>query len=238
MLGVLLIIVGFTSEEVTAFQVDEEHIGIVRRFKPDVNIQNFDIDKFIELSLPDNLGEKLFTGDTLLTEEGGFAVVVFMDKSVAKVKPQSLLIISGNRELTTNAGDKRIDLMRGEIFLEVQPQGENDFEVSTSRSLASVKGTEFGSTSDGYTWVETGQVDLTAFNSGQTVSLFEYMYGQADVNGNNIDSGTLTEQQLSSLNEGFDELDEDLIQKEIILRFRDENGQLRELRIDVFEDVN
>lgn len=237
-LSLLLIIAGITSEGVAAFQSNDEHIGIVRRFKPDVNIQNFDIDKYIELTLPDNLGEKLFTGDTLLTEEDGFAFVMFMDKSVAKVKPNSLLIISGNRELTSNEGNTRIDLMNGEIFLEVQPQGENDFEVSTSRSLASVKGTEFGSTSEGYTWVESGQVDLTAFNSGQTVSLFENMYGQVDQNGNNIDSGTLTEQELTELNEGFDELDEDLIQKEIILRFRDANGQLREFTIDVFEDVN
>lgn len=68
LLGVMLIMVGITSEEVAAFQADEEHIGIVRRFKPDVNVQNLDIDKFIELSLPDNLGEKLFTGDTLSTQ--------------------------------------------------------------------------------------------------------------------------------------------------------------------------
>lgn len=161
-----------------------------------------------------------------------------MDRSVAKVKPQSLLIISGNRELTRNEANTRINLMNGEIFLEVQPQGENDFEVSTSRSLASVKGTEFGSTSEGYTWVQSGQVDLTAFNSGQTVSLYDNMYGQADADGNEIDSGPLSDEDLAGLNEGFDELDEDLIQKEVILRFRDANGQLRELRIDVFEDVN
>jgi hypothetical protein len=229
---------GMASSEVAAFQSEEQHIGIVRRFKPDVNISNLDIDKYIELTLPDNLGEKLFTGDTLSTKEGGFAYVMFMDQSVAKVKPQSLLIINGDRGLASKEGNTRIDLMGGEIFLEVQPQGENDFEVSTSRSLASVKGTEFGSTSDGYTWVESGQVDLTAFNSGQTVSLFDYMYGQVDEDGNEVESGTLSDEELEELNEGFDEMDDDLVRKEVILRFRDVNGQLREIRIPVFEDEN
>jgi len=140
--------------------------------------------------------------------------------------------------LASKEGNTRIDLMGGEIFLEVQPQGENDFEVSTSRSLASVKGTEFGSTSDGYTWVESGQVDLTAFNSGQTVSLFDYMYGQVDEDGNEVESGTLSDEELEELNEGFDEMDDDLVRKEVILRFRDVNGQLREIRIPVFEDEN
>jgi hypothetical protein len=31
-------------------------------------------------------------------------------------------------------------------------------------------------------------------------------------------------------------MDTDLIPKEIILKFRDQNGQLREIRVDVFEE--
>jgi hypothetical protein len=129
----------------------------------------------------------------------------------------------------------RNNIINGEIFINVEPQGGNDFEVATNRSLASVQGTDFGSTSEGYVWVEEGQVDVTALNSGQTVSLFEKMFAQVDEQGNNVDSGTLNDEQLSDLNEGIDEIENDLVEIEIILRFRDQNGQLREIRIDVFE---
>lgn len=230
-----IIFIGMLSEEVQAFQSDR-HIGIVRRFKPDVTVSNLDMEKYIELDLSENIGERLFSGDSLSTNDEGFALVLFMDRSVAKVKPNSLLIINGEVGVTSKASNTRIDIKDGEIFLNVEPQGNNDFEVATSRSLASVKGTDFGSNSEGYVWVENGQVDVTALNSGQTISLFEKMFAQVDEDGNEIDSGTLTDEELSGLNEGYDEMDNDLIQKQVILKFRDQNGQIREISIDVFEE--
>lgn len=195
-----------------------------------------DTDKFIKLDLSENVGEKLFNGDSLLTNEDGFALVFFMDRSIAKVKPNSMLIVNGQVGITSKVSNTRINLKRGEIFLEVAPQGANDFEVATSRSLASVKGTQFGSKSDGYIWVQEGQVDVTALNSGQTVSLFEKMFAKVDDQGNEIDSGTLSTDELDGLNQGYDEMDSDLIKKKIILRFRDQNGQIREIKIDAFEE--
>jgi hypothetical protein len=221
------------SEEVQAFQSDR-HIGIVRRFKPDVTVSNMDLEKYIELDVAENIGEKLFSGDSLSTNAEGFALVLFMDNSVAKVKPNSVLIIDGEVGVTSKESNTRINMINGEIFLNVEPQGNNDFEVATSRSLASVKGTNFGSTSEGYVWVEDGQVDVTALNSGQTISLFEKMFAQVDEQGNEIDSGMLSDEELSGLNEGYDEMDNDLIQKQVILKFRDQNGQIREITIDVF----
>jgi hypothetical protein len=182
----------------------------------------------------ENIGEKLFSGDSLSTNAEGFALVLFMDNSVAKVKPNSVLIIDGEVGVTSKESNTRINMINGEIFLNVEPQGNNDFEVATSRSLASVKGTNFGSTSEGYVWVEDGQVDVTALNSGQTISLFEKMFAQVDEQGNEIDSGMLSDEELSGLNEGYDEMDNDLIQKQVILKFRDQNGQIREITIDVF----
>ncbi len=218
-----------------ALQVERE-IGIVRRFKPDVTVTNLDKDKLKTLDPAEDIGERLFSGDSLLTDSEGFALVYFMDKSIAKVKPNSLLIINGDVELSSKVSNTMINLQRGELFLQVQPQGANEFEVYTSRSLASVKGTDFGSRSDGFVWVEEGQVDVTALNSGETISLFDEMYAQVDEEGNSIDSGMLEQAELRTLNTGFDEMDTDLIQKEIILKFRDQNGQLREIRVDVFEE--
>ena len=232
---VLLLVAGFASADIALAQ-SERPLAIVKRFKPDVTLQNLDADKFIQLNLEENVGEQLFDGDSLSTNEEGFALVVFMDASVAKVKPSSLLILNGSVATASKAMNTRINLKNGEIFLNVEPQGGNEFEVATNRSLASVQGTDFGSRHDGFVWVKKGQVDVTAQNSGQTVSLFEKMYAQVDEQGNNVDSGTLTTDELNSLDQGYDELENDLIQKEIILRFRDQNGQLREISIDVFEE--
>ncbi|MCH2449932.1 MAG: FecR family protein [Gracilimonas sp.] len=234
-LAAFFVLMGIASVEVQAFQ-SNRHIGVVRRFKPDVTVSNFDLEKYIEFELSENIGEKLFTGDSLSTDEEGFALVLFMDRSVAKVKPNSILIINGEVGVTNKQSNTRIDLEQGEIFLNVEPQGANDFEVATSRSLASVKGTDFGSKSDGYVWVENGQVDVTALNSGQTISLFEKMFAQVDEEGNNIDSGTLSDEELNELNTGYDEMDNDLIRKEVVLKFIDQNGQIREITIEVFEE--
>ncbi|MTI88613.1 MAG: FecR domain-containing protein [Balneolaceae bacterium] len=215
---------------------EERPLAIVRRFKPTVAVQNQAVDKDLILSLEENLGEKLFDGDTLMTDDKGYALVVFMDESVAKVKPNSMLIVRGDVSNDVKSMNTRINLENGEIFLNVQPQGSNDFEVATSRSLASVKGTNFGNTAGGYVWVEEGQVDLTALNSGQTVSLYDKMFGQVDQQGNNVDTGELTDRELQDLNEGYSDLDNDLERKTIKLRFRDENGQVRVIEVVIFEE--
>ncbi|GAB5410202.1 MAG: hypothetical protein BalsKO_25670 [Balneolaceae bacterium] len=101
-----------------------------------------------------------------------------------------------------------------------------------------MKGTKFGTKANGYIWVQEGQVDVTATTSGETVSLFEKMFAEVDESGNNIDSGTLSEEEIANLDEGYDELDEELIERTIILRFRDANGQIREVPINIFEKGN
>ena len=235
--GVLCLIF-FISALKTEFIKQDRPLAIVKRFKPNVNIENSNADRSKRLDLETDRGEQLFDGDTLRTDDEGYALVVFMDKSIAKVKPQSLLIVRGETERTSKRSNTRIDLSLGEILLNVEPQGNNDFEVSTSRSLASVKGTEFGGNSDGYVWVKEGQVDVTALQSGETISLFEKMYAQVNDNGNEIESGTLSDDDITDLDDGFDELNEELIKKQIKLRFKDANGQIREVTIDYYEKGN
>ncbi len=217
---------------------NDRPLAIVKRFKPNVDIENSQADRSKRLDLNEDKGEQLFDGDTLRTDSDGYALVLFMDKSIAKVKPQSLLIVRGETERASKRSNTRIDLSLGEIFLNVEPQGNNDFEVSTSRSLASVKGTQFGSNADGYVWVKEGQVDVTALQSGETVSLFEKMYAQVNDEGNEIESGTLSDDDISDLDEGYDELDEDMVKKQIKFRFKDANGQIREVTIDYYEKGN
>lgn len=234
---ILTIILGSMLASDLYIPVEQERpIAIVRRFKPEVQLANGDKDFVLDLT--ENLGEQLFNGDTLSTDQKGYALVIFMDNTVAKVKPESMLIVRGESLADSKISDRRINLESGEIFMEVEPLGSGTFEVATSRSLASVKGTRFGTKAYGYVWVEEGQVDLTATTSGQTVSLFEKMFAEVDESGNNIESGTLSDDELDDLEEGFDELSEDLIERTIILRFRDANGQIQEIPINFFEKGN
>ena len=229
----VLFLVGFVETDVRIIE-NERPLAIVRRFKPSVSVSNAS-SKIKELNLEENIGEQLFSGDTLLTDNEGYALIVFMDNSIAKVKPNSKLVVSGETDKAIKKGNTRIDLGLGEIFLDVQPQGGNDFEVSTSRSLASVKGTQFGNTGDGYVWVKEGQVDVEASVSGETVSLFEKMFAQVNEQGDGIESGTLSDSDMDELEGGYGSLDENLIKKQMKIRFRDANGQIREVIIDYFE---
>lgn len=229
----ILFLVGFVQTDIRVID-SERPLAIVRRFKPSVSVSKTS-SEIKELNLEDNIGEQLFSGDTLLTDKEGYALIVFMDNSIAKVKPNSMLVVRGETDKAIKKGNTRIDLGLGEIFLDVQPQGGNDFEVSTSRSLASVKGTQFGNTSNGYIWVRQGQVDVEASVSGETVSLFEKMYAQVNEQGDGIESGTLSDSDMDNLEGGYESLDENLIKKQMIIRFIDANGQMREVIIDYFE---
>ena len=231
---------GIIGNDVQMLQPEAEQvrpIAVVRRFQPTVELASLEKGKYY-LSLEENLGERLYSGDTLNTDKEGYALVIFNDNTIAKVKPESTLIVSGEERSNTKDTNRRINLDKGQIKLEVEPQGSGSFEVATSRSVASVKGTEFGATSYGYVWVREGQVDVTATNSGETVSLFQQMFAQVDESGNNIDTGTLTQNQIDDLEEGYDELDEDLIERKLYIRFRDANGQIRTIETTIFEKGN
>ncbi len=212
-------------------------LAIVRRFKPIVELSSIN-KRTIELDLEKNIGEKLFNGDTLTTNADGYALVIFMDNSIAKVKPTSELIVRGFEQPSSKNTIRRIDLEKGQIFLDVEPQGSGSFEVATDKAIASVKGTRFGSNADGFIWVEEGQVDVNAANSDEKVSLFEQMYAQVDEAGITIETGKITPDELENFQKGYDVLEEDIMEKEIKLRFRDLNGEIREITIPIFEKRN
>ena len=61
------------------------------------------------------------------------------------------------------------------------------------------------------------------------------MYAEVDEQGSSVESGTLSDEQLGDLGEGYEDLDEDLIERTVIVRFRDANGQVREINLTIFE---
>lgn len=206
-------------------------LAFVQKFKPTVGLE-----KDGEFNNIQERGRPLFDGDTLRTAEDGFALVQFMDKSLAKIKPDSRLIVRGDIEDKENSST-RIGLELGEILLNVSERGSQNFEVATNSSVASVKGTTFGATFDDYFWVEEGEVEVSSNRSGQSVTLSEKTYGKVQEDGS-IESGKLTDEELEENNEGYSEMDENLEPTIYKVRFTDEDGEERVIEVKVFENEN
>ena len=111
----------------------------------------------------------------------------------------------------------------------------NEIEVTTSSTVATVKGTAFGAQSSGYYWVEEGEVEVMALQSGQAVTVVPGMFAQIDETGADMITGQLSDNELGQLSKGHKALDEEQIQKRLILRFKDTNGQIIEDNADYFQ---
>jgi hypothetical protein len=86
-------------------------------------------------------GTKLYTGAILIAKEKSYASMLFVDdRSMVRVRPNSILTINGEREKNNIA--KNISLEVGTIFAQITKQ-KSGFQVTTPTSVASVKGTSF-----------------------------------------------------------------------------------------------
>lgn len=214
-----------------ALNDEKRPLAFVQKFRPNVGVTNGGLLKTVE-----KRGAPLFNGDTLRTDDGGFALVQFMDKSIAKVKPESRLIVEGTVEGRDNTYT-RLGLEAGEVFFNVTKQGRDNFEVATNTTVASVKGTEFGVSSRDYFWVEEGEVALLVNESGNSASLTAGMYGRVQDDGS-IDTGDLSDDELDDLRKDYDEVNEKAEPKIYKLRFIDSNGEEQVIEIKVFENEN
>lgn len=204
-------------------------LAFVQKFKPSVGIQ--DAGDFQDIQ---KRGKPLFNGDTLRTNQNGFALVQFMDKSLAKVKPESRLIVEGEVEGKQNSST-RIGLEAGEVFLNVTKQGRDNFEVATNTTVASVKGTDFGATSNSYFWVQEGIVELLVSESGESVTLTDREFGDVQDDGS-IETGEMTDEELEEREQEYDEMEEKVEPEIIEIRFIDSDGQEQVIEVKVFEN--
>lgn len=213
---------------------DDRPIAVVRRFRPEVNIFKSDEIGMFEAER----AQQLFDSDTLVTADDGYAVVQFMDNSVARVQPNSMLIVSGEvRDDQTTAA--RLALELGEVFLDVN-HDDGDYEVSTSSAVAAVKGTEFISKSheDGsstFTGLE-GEVDITALNSGEMVTMMGNSGVDVDADGNEVNQYELTENELAEVRQEYEQLDERTESETLRLEFENEDGEIREIELRYYDN--
>lgn len=162
---------------------------------------------------------KLYSGDQVQTKKDGYAAVMFIDdKSLVKIKPNSILKIQGTTE--GKSISKQLVMDVGELFVKVSKQ-KGSFQVATPTSVASVKGTEFFVQEiDGQTsvWTLEGSVDLTSKATGQTSLVSAGQTGISTKAGVKVEA-TKEVPDVGELTE------------EIIIKFKDADGNLKEVRI-------
>jgi hypothetical protein len=205
-------------------------LAIVRKFKPDVYIKHNGADEWVQAKM----GAQLFSADSLRTAAGGFAAVQFMDNSIIKVRPNSILALSGEVRGKDDAST-RLAMEVGEVFLQITKQ-KSDFEVATPSAVCVVKGTEFGTnvngdgSSDWY--VFDGIVNVTPNNGdGSGSDLNAGMFGNVGSNGRKMKSGKMSDDERDKMRKSFDD-DGDSEIKKIKLQFIDPDGKVRSVEIN------
>ncbi len=89
----------------------------------------------------------LESGMKVETGADGVAVIMFIDdKSILRIQRNTFLTVGGERGAT--AISKQIDMQFGKLRAEVAEQRQGEFQITTPTSVASVKGTDFWTTSD------------------------------------------------------------------------------------------
>lgn len=223
-----------TNSESTAIaeetNVARRPLAIVRRFIPDVLVgteSGWD---------QASQAQQLFSSDTLRTGEEGYAVVQFMDNSVAKVSPNSVLIITG--EITSGGTTAaRLAMELGEVFLEVSGRN-SDYEMASPHGAAAIKGTEVN------TEVDEGGSTFTVFRglvgvrnpAGEEIDIGANQQTSVDGDGN-MHTRTITEEEILNYRGRFEEKDEQAQSggqdnvRDVQLRFTNDEGE--EIRIRV-----
>ncbi len=208
-------------------------LAIVRRFNPLVMIRHATIDDWIDAVRT----HPLHDSDTLRTGEDGFAVVQFMDNSIARVRPNSLLIVNGEVRAPDNTSS-RIAIEVGDMFLNIRSTNSN-YEVATPSAVAAVRGTEFSTrvTGTGQTFFTgfSGQVDITALSSGQGATLRRGMGAEVDADGEEITLSDLTDDGLNSLYALYQDEDDDPETRIIRLRFVNSDGEVEVIEFEYYE---
>jgi FecR-like protein len=138
----------------STYLISVEHIATTLKVKGNVNLTRN------ENVYTTQKGDILFNGDYLESGSNAFAAVLFNDsKSIIKLFPNSSLHIEAQKE--NGKLNKKCKLNMGEIWAKISKK-QGDFEIETSTTVVSVKGTEFLVTfqEDGTTDVYTmeGQV--------------------------------------------------------------------------------
>ncbi|MCK4578400.1 MAG: FecR domain-containing protein [Candidatus Marinimicrobia bacterium] len=102
-------------------------------------------------TIPLKRGTTLNAGEKIETGSDGTAVIMFIDdKTILRIQKNTTLTVGGeiSGQGANRALSKQIDLQFGKLRAQVAEQRRGEFQIVTPTSVASVKGTDFWTTSD------------------------------------------------------------------------------------------
>lgn len=212
---------------------DGQPLAIVRRFRPLVRVREAENPQWVEASL----AKELFDRDTLRTDAEGYAVVQLVDNSLARIRPNSMLIIRG--EVNSQSGlNTSFNLESGSMNLDVNGR-QSEYEVRTPSATASIKGTRVRSTvnEDGSSTFTcfTGLVSIRALNSSREIMLNRRRQAIVDPNGQTIEVRTLSRSEIRRLEREENSAEQTATPKRIIIRMRNAEGEIKEVEIPYYE---
>ena len=209
-------------------------LAIVRRFRPTVNVRESDEPVWVEA----RIAHELYDRDTLRTEGDGYAVVQLVDNSLVRVRPNSMLIIRGDAN-DRGGLNSRINVESGSINLSVSGR-QSEYEVGTQTAVAAVKGTQFSTTinPDGTSTFVcfSGEVEITALESGQTVSLVQRRRALVEADGRRIRLQRVSRREIRRLEREEVRLEEASSPSILRIRLMNNEGEIREIDIPYFEN--
>jgi len=221
----VLIILGlFLLMESNIIAENSKDVAVVLKSKGKVSIKKIAANKWYR----SRRGQRLNSGDIIKTEKNSLAAVMFTDdKSLIKVRDNSTVAIKGKREKKSIA--KRIFCSVGSFWLRAKKQKTKLF-VETPSGVAAVKGSAAYFTispdetkvmvTDGIfqLWNKFGEIFV---NIGET--------GRLTRNGKPIKYKTTVEEIDAAGPE--DEGEDEKLVKELRLKFKDDQGEEKDLII-------
>lgn len=223
---------GLSSQN--ADREDEQPLAIVRRYRPTVRLfpSHQNIMQEVERA------QRLYDADTLATQDEGYAMVQFTDNSVARMQPNSLLIVTGEvTEENTTAANLAIEI--GELLLNTKDE-EGDYTVETPTAVAAVKGTEFVTMveedgSSDFTII-SGEVDIQPINSIETHTVESNLSARVDSEGISMERIEIGEDEVGEIRDTYERFDEmtSPANLRIILK-GDDDQDMREINLRYFD---
>lgn len=211
---------------------DSRPLAIIRRSKPELLVKHGN-----GAWIQPGVAEQLFSGDSIKTGADGYAAIQFMDNSLVKVKPNSILAIMGEVRGKDNTAS-RLAVQVGEVFLNVTKQ-KSDFEVGTPSAVAAVKGTKgnIGVDKDENTTVDVieGQFEVTTSN-GEKGMFRKGQRASVSKSTGTLQKTTLSQKQIQQTNSSYNDLDKKSRPKTMKIRFVNKDGESQELDVEYFEE--
>jgi hypothetical protein len=216
-----------------SFTSDDKPLAIVRRFKPEVLVRFSNQRTWVQAEM----AQQLFDRDTLRTGEDGYAVVQLVDNSIARVRPNSLLIIRG--EVNDRDGvNSRISVESGSMNISVTGR-QSEYEILTPTGVAAIKGTQISATvnDDGSSTFVcfTGEVLVSAINTGQQVSLTRRRRAIIDPAGNTIRVESVSRREVRRIENEETNMQEAATPKFLRIRMMNAAGEIVDVEIPYFE---